>query len=94
MLLSTRQEKLKRGAEPIFRMCPPVSPDLNPLDVNIWSILEAEACAKTHDTVEGLKVSLKKALAKIPQEKLRVLIESFRGRLEKVVKSKGGHIEI
>ena len=33
-------------------MWPPASPDLNPLDFNIWSILEAEACAKTHDTVE------------------------------------------
>ena len=45
-------------------MWPPASPDLNPLDFNIWSILEAEACAKTHDTVESLKVSLKKAWAK------------------------------
>ena len=75
-------------------MWPPASPDLNPLDFNIWSILEAEACAKTHDSVEGLKVSLKKAWAKIPQEKLRVSVENFRGKLERVVKAKGGHIEI
>ena len=40
-------------------MRPPASPDLNPLDINIWSILEAEACAKTHNTSEGLRVSLK-----------------------------------
>ena len=70
------------------------SPDLNPLDFNIWSILEAEACAKTHKTIEGLKVFLKKAWAKIPQEKLCVSVESFRGRLERVVKAKGGQIEI
>ena len=70
------------------------SPDLNSLNFNIWSILEAEACAKAHDTVEGLKVSLKKAWAKISQEKLRVSVESFRGKLEIVVKAKGGHIEI
>ena len=37
------------------------SPDLNPLDFNVWLILEAGACAKTHDIVKGLKVSLKKA---------------------------------
>ena len=43
------------------KMWPLASPDLNPLDFNIWSILEAEACAKTHNTFEGLKVSLKKA---------------------------------
>ena len=28
------------------------------------------------------------------QETLRVSVESFRGRLERVVKAKGGHIEI
>ena len=57
-------------------MWPPAPLDLNPLDFNIWSILEAEACAKTHNTNEGLKVSLKKAWAKIPQEKLCASIES------------------
>ena len=75
-------------------MWPPASPDLNPLDFNIWSILEAEACAKTHDTVEGLKVFLKKAWAKIPQKKFWVSVEGFRGRLERIVKAKEGHIEI
>ena len=75
-------------------MRPLALPDLNPLDFNIWSILEAKACTKTHDTVEGLKVSLKKAWPKIPQEKLCVSVESFRERLERVVKAKGGHIEI
>ena len=68
--------------------------DLNPLDFNIWLILKAEVCAKTHDTVEGLKVSLKKAWAKISQEKLHVSVESFRERLERVVKAKREHIEI
>ena len=33
-------------------MWPSTSPDLNPLDFNIWSILEAEACAKIHNTIE------------------------------------------
>ena len=72
-------------------MWPSGSPDLNHLDFNIWSILEAEACAKTHNTIKGLKVSLKKAWAKIPQEKLHVSVESFRERLERVEKAKGGH---
>ena len=72
----------------------PASPNLNTLDFNIWLILEAEACAKTHNTIEGLTVSLKKAWAKIQQEKLHVSVESFRGRLKRVVKAKGGPIEI
>ena len=76
------------------KMQPPALPDLNSLDFNIWLILEAEACAKTYDTIEGLKVSLKKAWAKIPQEMLCVSVENFRRRLKRVVKAKGGHIEI
>ena len=72
-------------------MWPPASPDLNLLDFNIWLILEAEAVLK-HTT--PLKVSLKKAWAKVPQEKLHVSVESFRERLKRVVKAKGGHIEI
>ena len=74
-------------------MWPPASPDLNPLDFNVWSMLETEASAAPHDTVETLKASLKKSWAKIPQEKLCVSVESFRGRLEKIVKANGGHIE-
>ena len=91
-------EKLKRGRTNYLNFWsketwPPASPDLNPLDFNIWSILKTEACAKTHNTVEGLKVCLKKARSKIPQ-KLCISVESFRGRLKKVVNAKGGHTEI
>ena len=74
-------------------MWPPASPDLNSLNFNIWSILEAKASAKTHDTIKGLKVSLKKAWTKIPQENLRLSVESFRERLNRVVKAKGVHIK-
>ena len=99
VLLPTRPENSRWGRANFLnfwskKMWPPGSPDLNPLDFNIWSILEAEACAKIHDIVEGLKVSLKKAWGEIPQEKLCISVESFRGRLERVVKAKGGHIEV
>ena len=39
----------------------PSSPDLNPIDFSVWSILETEACRSPHTTVESLKVSLVKA---------------------------------
>ena len=39
---------------------PPNSPDLNPLDYSVWSILEEKACAKPHMNVESLKRALKK----------------------------------
>ena len=39
---------------------PPNSPDLNPLDYSVWSILEEKACQKPHTNVESLKKALKR----------------------------------
>ncbi|KAI6657114.1 Transposase [Oopsacas minuta] len=36
---------------------PPSSPDLNPLDFSVWSILESSACSKSHNSIESLKQS-------------------------------------
>ena len=59
---------------------PPSSPDLNPLDFSIWSMLK-----KTHasqKTFCHLKKSLQKPWADIPQKKIHVVVEAFRSRLE------------
>ena len=40
---------------------PSNSPDLNPMDYSVWSILEEKACAKSHYNVESLKRALTKA---------------------------------
>uniref|UniRef100_A0A914EJI9 Tc1-like transposase DDE domain-containing protein n=1 Tax=Acrobeloides nanus TaxID=290746 RepID=A0A914EJI9_9BILA len=40
---------------------PPNSPDLNPLDYAVWSILGEKACQKPHPNVESLKKAIKKA---------------------------------
>ena len=72
---------------------PPSSPDLNPMDFSVWSLLEADACASSHVSVGALKSSLEKAWAKIPQETLRKAPEGFRGRLERVIQARGAHIE-
>lgn len=72
---------------------PPSSPDLNPMDFCVWSVLEADACASSHVSVEALKSSLEKAWAKMSQETLRKAAEGFRGRLERVIQARGGHIE-
>ena len=74
-------------------MWPPSSPDLNPMDFSVWFILETETCSSSHDNVDALKSSLVKAWAKMPQKKLRAAVESFRGRIERVIQADGGHIE-
>ena len=72
---------------------PPYSPDLNPMDYSIWSILETKACAKTHTNIESLKASLRREWDKIPQETLRAAVEAFPRRLNAVIQKKGGYIE-
>ena len=47
---------------------PPNSPDLNVMDYSIWSILEAEACSKPHQSIDALKKSLTKAWNNISQD--------------------------
>ena len=54
-----------------------LSPDPNQIDFCVWSLLEADACASTHNSADDLKCSLKKAWAKIPQETLRKAAEGF-----------------
>ena len=39
-------------------MWPPCSPNLNPMDFSVWSILYAKACGKIHHSVDDLKQSL------------------------------------
>lgn len=72
---------------------PPSSPDLNPMDFSVWSILEADACASSHGSVDALKRSLEKAWLKIPQETLCNAVKSFRKRIELVIQARGGYIE-
>ncbi|KAI6661917.1 hypothetical protein LOD99_9687 [Oopsacas minuta] len=72
---------------------PPSSPDLNPLDYSVWANLESRACAKSHKSLESLKVSLLSEWQKIPQEELRKAVHQFRSRLTSVIHKKGGYIE-
>ncbi|GFS65547.1 uncharacterized protein TNCV_2469301 [Trichonephila clavipes] len=37
---------------------PPYTPDLNPMDYSVRSILESRACSKSHKTLDSLKQSL------------------------------------
>lgn len=72
---------------------PPYSPDLNPLDYSIWSILEARTCAKRHKSLESLKQSLLAEWNKITVEELRRVAENFVKRLKSCIKTGGGHFE-
>ena len=72
---------------------PARSPDLNPLDYSIWSIMEKRVCSTPHQTLESLKAKLIKEWDAIPQETLRAACDSFPVRLKAVVKNKESYIE-
>lgn len=73
---------------------PPSSPDLNPLDYSVWSVLEAKVSAKPHHNLESLKASLVKEWDNIDLQYLRSVINAFPKRLKAVLKARGGRIEI
>ena len=72
---------------------PPSSPDLNPLDYSLWSILENEACSVPCQNIEALKIKLTKCWDKIPLDVVRAAIGDFPKRLRNVVKARGNHFE-
>ena len=71
---------------------PPSSPDLNPMDFGIWSILERKACAVSHSNVEKLKKKLKE-WAKIESETIGATCDQVISRPRRVIIEKGGYIE-
>lgn len=72
---------------------PPSSPDLNPLDYYLWSVLERESNKRSHNTVESLRAAIKEAAANIPADHVVNACRRFRPRLEAVIEADGGWIE-
>ena len=52
-------------------MWPPPSPDFNPMDFEMLSMLEAKACNVSHSFIPILKAKLEAVWADIPAEDLR-----------------------
>ena len=72
---------------------PPSSPDLNPMDFGIWSILEQKACSTSHPNIETLKRKLKASWEEIDPEVVCATCAQILPRLRRLVKNKGGYIE-
>lgn len=89
------QEFLKKNVPNFisWEQWPSCSPDLNPLDYCVWGVLQAKACAIKHISLEALKNSLRREWKRLSKSCIRTSCQSFRKRLELVVKAKGGYIE-
>lgn len=73
---------------------PPYSPDLNPMDFSVWSVLEAKACTTPHASLSSLKAALEKAWDELDVDYLRATVDAFPKRLRACVKAKGGYFEL
>ncbi len=69
------------------------SPNLNPLDYEMWEKLEKMACKKPHCNLESLKCSLQQAATNFPIETLRKAIERWSERLRLCTEKEGDHFE-
>lgn len=72
---------------------PPSSPDLNPMDFSIWSILEREACSTYHKSISSLKSALVRAWDRIDADTIRGACGQVPDRLRRVIAAKGGYCE-
>ena len=72
---------------------PPSSPDLNPLDYSVWSVVENKACKTSHANVDHLKLSIIKVWKAMTKAYLMKTCSQFRTRLEKVIAQNGGLFE-
>ena len=72
---------------------PPSSPDLNPMDFGVWSMLDHKACATSHKNIDALKYSLNKSWNEISPETLRATCSQVIDRLRCVIRAKGGYFK-
>lgn len=72
---------------------PSGSPDLNPLDYNIWNYIEEKACSKPHRSLESLKKAITKAVREIDMNFVRNSIDDWPRRLRSCIQARGGHFE-
>jgi len=72
---------------------PPNSPDLNPVDYSVRSILQ-EKVYKTHITdLDDLKHRIRIDWAKLDHDVIAAAVRQWRRRLSACVKACGGHFE-
>ena len=72
---------------------PSNSPDLNPLDYSVWSVVETNSCKTPHPNVDSLKTSVAKAWRALKPGYLIKTCRAFRPRLERMIELQGGLIE-
>jgi len=72
---------------------PPNSPDLNPVDYEIWAVMQRRVYKTKIHTIDELKQRLIEGWCSLEQSTVDIAIEQWRGRLRACMRAKGGHFE-
>jgi len=87
---------LLSSATPDFigpEMWPPNSPDLNPVDYSIWSVVEQCVYQTRIQDTDELRQRLVAVWKDLEQHVIDSAIDQWRLRLRACVRAKGGHFE-
>ena len=72
---------------------PPSSPDLNPLDYGLWSILKKDVYSVKIKSMDHLKRRIQKCWKDLPQETINRTIDWFRETVSKMISVNGNRFE-
>ena len=72
---------------------PPNSPDLNPVDYSVWSILQEKVYKTCITDLDDLKHRIRTEWAKLDHAVIAAAVCQWRRRLSACVKAGGGHFE-
>ncbi|KYN28028.1 hypothetical protein ALC57_02557 [Trachymyrmex cornetzi] len=71
----------------------PNSPDLNPLNYYVWSVVERVTNKSRHPNVTSLRTTIEAAFVGMDSATLQRTCERFRQRIEAIIQANGGYIE-
>ena len=72
---------------------PPNSPNLNPLDYAVWSMVSQEACRNRPKPVAAMKSIVSRKWNALDPAKIRAVCRRVRPRLERCVAEKGSYFD-
>ncbi|KYN18724.1 hypothetical protein ALC57_08952 [Trachymyrmex cornetzi] len=71
----------------------PNSPDLNPLDYYVWSVVEKITNKSRHPNVTSLRTVIEAAFVGMDSATLQRACKRFRQKIEAIIQANGGYIE-
>jgi len=72
---------------------PPNSPDLNPVDYKVWSVMQEKVYKKRIKDIDEQRARILTAWDEMDQRIIDAAIRQWRTRLRTCIKVKGGHFE-